>query len=74
MKVKDLLNKYNGEFYIYENVYGEYGSLVDTNCIASHEEFRTANRLKNKIMQRKVHDFEAGHFFLNIYLEDENNK
>lgn len=71
MKVKDLLNKYNGEFYIYENVYNEHGNLVDNNCIASHAGFRMASRKKNKIMERKVHDFSAGHFFLNIYLEDE---
>lgn len=72
MKVKDLLSKYNGEFYIYENVYNECGSLVDEDCIASHKDFRTANKQANKIANRKVHDFVAGHFFLNIYLEDTN--
>ena len=71
MKVKDLLNKYNGEFYIYENVYNEYGNIIDNDCIASHEDFRTANRHTNMVRKRKVHDFTAGHFFLNIYLEDE---
>ena len=69
MKVKDLLSKYNGEFYIYENVYNEYGNLIDNDCIATHAEFRTASG-KDKIMERKVHVFHAGHFFLNIYLED----
>lgn len=70
MKVKDLLNKYSGEFYIYENVYNEYGNIIDNDCIATHAEFRTASRKKDKIMERKVHDFSAGYFFLNIYLED----
>lgn len=70
MKVKDLLSKYNGEFYIYENVYNEYGNIIDNNCILTHAGCRTASRRKNKIMEREVHDFSAGHFFLNIYLGD----
>lgn len=70
MKVKDLLNRYNGEFYIYENVYNEHGNIVDNDCIASHEDFRTANRHINIVREREINDFTAGRFFLNIYLKD----
>ena len=69
MLVKDLLNKYNGQFYIYEDVLNEYGSIIDVNCIASHEDLITENKHTNEIKERKVHNFEAGMFFLNIYLE-----
>lgn len=71
MKVKDLLSKYNGEFYIYENVYNEYGHVIDVDCIANHSEFRTSNKKNEEIMEREIHDFDAGYSsFLNIYLED----
>lgn len=65
MRVKDLLNKYNGEFYIHENVYNEYGNLIDVDCVAYHN-----GNYTEEIGNREVHDFQAGHFFLNIYLED----
>ena len=70
MTVKELLSKYNGDFYIYENVYDEHGNVIDIGCIANHSEFRTSSK-NEEIMEREVHDFNAGYAsFLNIYLED----
>ena len=67
MKVKELLNKYNGEFYIYENVYNEHGYLIDNDCIADHN---TPFNYLDKVRNREIHDFSAGNFFLCIYLKD----
>jgi hypothetical protein len=70
MQVKDLIKFCNGEFYIYENAYNEYGNIVDTPCIATHADFRTANKYINQIKNREVNDFTCGHFFINIYVKD----
>lgn len=70
MKVKDLLSKYDGKFYIYRNVYNEYGNIIDNECIATNTIYEDESKRKDMIMSREVHDFQAGHFFLNIYLKD----
>ena len=71
MKVKDLLRKYNGEFYIYWIVKDEHGKLVVGECVASHASFRTPSRNRDKIMECEVHDFNAGVCRLNIYINAE---
>lgn len=70
MLLKDLLNKYDGEFCLYEDVYNGCGNLIDNRFIANHKDFIKENKYTNKIKERKIHRFEVGKKgFLNIYLE-----
>lgn len=67
MEVIDLLNRFNGEYFIYEPILNKRGDIIDHDCIADH---RSNQRQKEKVLHRAVHDFtgtvDAG---INIYLE-----
>lgn len=69
MTVKELLSKYNGKFYIYENIYNKHGDYLNTNLIANH------NDITNEIMNRTIKEFHTGNYFsthdsfLSIHIE-----
>lgn len=71
MKVKDLLNKYNGEFTIFGNVPDTSGRFKELQIVATNHTQKRNPRAWNKILEREVHDFAAGKFILDIYLDDE---
>ena len=58
MKVKHLLEKYDGDFYIYKDI-------TDDKPIASHE---SGAAILKKIKNKKIYTFVAGDFSIDIYL------
>lgn len=65
-RVIDLLNKYNGIWYVYEPVVDDRGRIIGQKRIAT---YHSSQREKDKVLQRSVHDFAASNDGgINIYL------
>ena len=66
MKVKDILTRFDGEFYIYKDIRNKHGNIIDNECIASNSSIW---RELNKYANCEIKEITAGNFFLNIYLK-----
>ena len=67
IEVIDLLNKFNGVWYVYEPVLNKHGEETDQVCIAYHG---SSPREKNAVMHRTVHDFTGCKGYgINIYVD-----
>ena len=66
IEVIDLLNKFNGVWYVYEPVLNDHGEEIDQVCIAH---YRSNPRQKDAVMHRTVHDFTGcKDYGINIYV------
>ena len=68
-EVIDLLNMFNGPWYVYAPVLNEHGEEIDQVCVASHE---SRPSITEKVMRLTVRDFTGCiGFGINIYVNDE---
>ena len=74
MTVKDLLSKYRGEFYIYENAIDNFGNTIKKRCIANHNDFSIESMKTEIIKKREIRDLQVANLSLNIFLEDDKLK
>jgi hypothetical protein len=65
IEVIDLLNMFNGPWYVYAPVLNDHGKEIDQVCLAH---YRSAPHIKDKVMHRTVHDFTGcKDYGINIY-------